>query len=51
MILLVLIMLVLIIIGMPVAFALGLGALGALVVEPSLPITLVPQRMFLHYLA
>ena len=46
MILLVLIMLVLIIIGMPVAFALGLGALGALVVEPSLPITLVPQRMF-----
>lgn len=46
MILLVLIMLVLIVIGMPVAFALGLGALGALVVEPSLPITLVPQRMF-----
>ncbi len=46
MILLVLVMLVLIIIGMPVAFALGLGALGALVVEPSLPITLVPQRMF-----
>ena len=46
MILLVLIMLVLIIIGMPVAFALGVGALGALLAEPSLPITLVPQRMF-----
>ena len=46
MILLVLSMLALIIIGMPVAFALGVGALGALVVEPTLPITLVPQRMF-----
>ena len=46
MILLVLIMLALIVIGMPVAFALGVGALGALLVEPSLPITLVPQRMF-----
>ena len=46
MILLVLIMLALIIIGMPVAFALGVGALGALLAEPSLPITLVPQRMF-----
>ena len=45
-ILLVLTMLVLIIIGMPVAFALGVGALGALLAEPSLPITLVPQRMF-----
>ena len=46
MILLVLIMLALIIIGMPVAFALGVGALGALLAEPSLPMTLVPQRMF-----
>ena len=45
-ILLVLIMLVLIIIGMPVAFALGVGALGALLADPSLPLTLVPQRMF-----
>jgi len=45
-ILLLLIMLVLIIIGMPVAFALGVGALAALLVEPSLPLTLVPQRMF-----
>jgi C4-dicarboxylate transporter DctM subunit len=45
-IILVLIMLVLIVIGMPVAFALGVGALGALLVEPSLPLTLVPQRMF-----
>lgn len=46
MILLVLIMLVLLVIGMPVAFALGVGALGALLTEPSLPLTLVPQRMF-----
>ncbi len=46
MILLVLIMLALIVIGMPVAFALGVGALGALLAEPSLPLTLVPQRMF-----
>ena len=46
MILLLVIMLVLIIIGMPVAFALGVGALGALLVDSSLPITLVPQRMF-----
>ena len=46
MILLVLVMLGLIIVGMPVAFALGVGALGALLVEPSLPLTLVPQRMF-----
>jgi C4-dicarboxylate transporter DctM subunit len=45
-ILLVLVMLGLIIVGMPVAFALGVGALGALLVEPSLPLTLVPQRMF-----
>jgi C4-dicarboxylate transporter DctM subunit len=45
-ILLVLIMLALIVIGMPVAFALGVGALGALLAEPSLPLTLVPQRMF-----
>ena len=41
-----LIMLVLIVFGMPVAFALGVGALGALLAEPTLPVTLVPQRMF-----
>jgi len=46
MILLVLLMLFLIVLGMPVAFALGVGALGALLTEPSLPLTLVPQRMF-----
>ncbi len=46
MILLVLLMVLLIVLGMPVAFALGLGALGALLTEPSLPLTLVPQRMF-----
>ena len=46
MIFLLLIMLVLIVIGMPVAFALGVGSLVALLAEPSLPITLVPQRMF-----
>jgi C4-dicarboxylate transporter DctM subunit len=46
MILLVLVMVGLIVIGMPVAFALGVGALGALLTEPSLPLTLVPQRMF-----
>jgi C4-dicarboxylate transporter DctM subunit len=39
-------MLTLIVMGMPVAFALGVGALGALLAEPSLPVTLVPQRMF-----
>ena len=46
MILLVLILIGLIVVGMPVAFALGLGALIALLTEPSLPLTLVPQRMF-----
>jgi C4-dicarboxylate transporter DctM subunit len=45
-ILLVLLMLGLVVIGMPVAFALGVGALGALLAEGSLPFTLVPQRMF-----
>jgi C4-dicarboxylate transporter DctM subunit len=45
-ILLVLVMIVLIVTGMPVAFALGVGALGALLAESSLPLTLVPQRMF-----
>jgi len=45
-IVLVLLMVLLIILGMPVAFALGVGALGALLTEPSLPLTLVPQRMF-----
>jgi C4-dicarboxylate transporter DctM subunit len=44
--LLLLIMLVLVIIGMPVAFALGVGSLGALLADPNLPLTLVPQRMF-----
>ena len=37
---------VLILIGMPVAFALGLGALSTLLFDPNLPLTLVPQRMF-----
>jgi len=46
MIFLVLLMVLLIVLGMPVAFALGVGALGALLTEPSLPLTLVPQRMF-----
>lgn len=46
MILPVLVMLALIVIGMPVAFALGVGAMGALLAEPGLPLTLVPQRMF-----
>ncbi len=46
MILLVLLMVLLIVLGMPVAFALGVGALGTLLTEPSLPLTLVPQRMF-----
>ena len=39
-------LLLLIVVGMPVAFALGVGTLGVLVVDPSLPLTLVPQRMF-----
>ena len=39
-------LLVLIVVGMPVAFALGVGALGVLVSDSSLPLTLVPQRMF-----
>jgi C4-dicarboxylate transporter DctM subunit len=39
-------LLVLIVVGMPVAFALGVGTLGVLVADPSLPLTLVPQRMF-----
>ena len=39
-------LLVLIVIGMPVAFALGVGTLGVLIADPSLPLTLVPQRMF-----
>jgi C4-dicarboxylate transporter DctM subunit len=43
---LVLILFVLILIGMPVAFALGLGALSAILAAPSLPLELVPQRMF-----
>ncbi len=34
------------ILGMPIAFALGLGSLAALWVDPSLPLVLVPQRMF-----
>ena len=46
MIFLVLLMLALVVMGMPVAFALGVGALGALLTEPTLPLTLVPQRMF-----
>ncbi len=46
MILLVALVLALIVVGMPVAFALGLGALAVLVTDPELPIALVPQRMF-----
>lgn len=34
------------VIGMPIAFALGLGSLFALLTDPSLPLVLVPQRMF-----
>lgn len=43
---LVVILIVLILVGMPVAFALGLGALSALLVDSTLPLALVPQRMF-----
>jgi C4-dicarboxylate transporter DctM subunit len=43
---LVVILIGLILVGMPVAFALGLGALSALLVDPTLPLALVPQRMF-----
>lgn len=34
------------IIGMPIAFALGLGSFFTLLTDPSLPLVLVPQRMF-----
>jgi C4-dicarboxylate transporter DctM subunit len=34
------------IIGMPIAFGLGLGSLFMLMTDPSLPLVLVPQRMF-----
>ncbi len=34
------------VIGMPIAFALGLGSLFSLLTDPSLPLVLVPQRMF-----
>ena len=43
---LVVILIVLILIGMPVAFALGIGALSAILTDPSIPLELVPQRMF-----
>jgi len=33
-------------IGIPIAFALGLGALFSVLGDPSLPLVLVPQRMF-----
>jgi len=33
-------------IGMPIAFGLGLGSLFTLMTDPSLPLVLVPQRMF-----
>ncbi len=33
-------------IGMPIAFALGLGSLFTLLIDPTLPLVLVPQRMF-----
>ncbi|MFC2161544.1 TRAP transporter large permease [Acidobacteriota bacterium] len=34
------------IIGMPIAFGLGIGSLFTLVNDPSLPLVLIPQRMF-----
>jgi len=37
---------ILFIIGMPIAFALGLGSLFALFSDPSTPFVLIPQRMF-----
>jgi len=37
---------ILFILGMPIAFALGLGSLAALWADSSLPLVLVPQRMF-----
>ena len=43
---LVVILIGLILVGMPVAFALGLGALSALLLDSNLPLALVPQRMF-----
>ena len=43
---LVVVLFILILVGMPVAFALGLGALSALVFDSDLPLALVPQRMF-----
>ncbi len=39
-------LLVFFLIGMPVAFALGIGSLFALIGDNSLPLVLVPQRMF-----
>jgi C4-dicarboxylate transporter DctM subunit len=39
-------LLVFFLIGMPVAFALGIGSLFALLGDNSLPLVLVPQRMF-----
>ncbi len=37
---------ILFIIGMPIAFALGLGSLFALFADPHTPLVLIPQRMF-----
>jgi C4-dicarboxylate transporter DctM subunit len=37
---------ILFIIGMPIAFALGLGSLLALFADPHTPLVLIPQRMF-----
>ncbi|MFC2165790.1 TRAP transporter large permease [Acidobacteriota bacterium] len=39
-------MAVLFVIGMPIAFALGLGSFFALLADPNTPLVLVPQRMF-----
>lgn len=39
-------LMILFILGMPVAFAMGLASLAALGADPSLPLVLVPQRMF-----
>jgi C4-dicarboxylate transporter DctM subunit len=37
---------ILFIIGMPIAFALGIGSLFALFADPNTPLVLIPQRMF-----
>ncbi|MFW6136709.1 MAG: TRAP transporter large permease [Candidatus Aminicenantaceae bacterium] len=46
MVILFLSILVLLLLGMPIAFALGLGSCFSLLSDPTLPLVLVPQRMF-----